>query len=382
MSSSFRRLALASQGLHRSHSFGEGLSGTQKAIEHLGYVQIDTIAVVERAHHHVLWNRVADYQLDHLNTLVNSKQIFEYWYHAASYLPIKDYRYVLPKMQSVRNGESQYFSRGDPHLMNEILARVQQEGRIRLRDLDKDLKGQHQGWWNSGPGRRSVEQLFMQGDLMIVERNGMEKVFDLRERCIPKHIDVSMPTLKEYALYLFYTTLRAHGIFTWKQVIHLQKGQLLRDAMREVIEEQIEEGLISVIKNQDGQTLYVETITLNQVLDVEWTVKILSPFDNAVIHRDRLKTLFGFDYKIECYVPASKRIYGYFSLPILYGDQLVARIDCKAHRQQKRLEVLSLHFEHNKNIDSALILSLLNDELKRFAQFNQCHLIEDSLINF
>lgn len=101
-----------------------------------------------------------------------------------------------------------------------------------------------------------------------------------------------------------------------------------------------------------------------------------------MIHRDRLKTLFGFDYKIECYVPASKRIYGYFSLPILYGDQLVARIDCKAHRQQKRLEVLSLHFEHNKNIDCVLILSLLNDELKRFAYFNQCHLIEDSLINF
>lgn len=176
MKSQLRRMAIQHQGLAQSNNFGKGLRGTRQAIEHLGYVQIDTISVIERAHHHVLWNRVSDYDSSHLNKLLQEKSIFEYWYHAASYLPIHDSRFSLANMDLIRQGKSRYFSRGDSHFMKEILAQVKAEGTIRLRDVVGGAKVQKQDWWNSAHGRSSIEQLFMQGDLMVCERHGMEKV--------------------------------------------------------------------------------------------------------------------------------------------------------------------------------------------------------------
>lgn len=378
MTSSLKQLTLFNQGLGKTSRFAKGMDGTLQAIEHLGYVQIDTISVVERAHHHILWSRVPDYELSHLNSLVGERQIFEYWYHAASYLPMKDYRYALPAMMSVRNGESRYFNRGDQHLMNEILARVRAEGKIRLRDIDKNNKKSLGNWWNTGPDRRAFEQLYMQGDLMICERNGMEKVYDLTERCLPENIDLSMPTLYEYAQYLFNNTLRAHGAFTWKQLVHLKKNDL-KETMRVVLKEQIDAGVVSAIKLENGQTLYVDVAAIEQKVSTDFGLKILSPFDNSLIHRDRLASLFEFDYRIECYVPAAKRVYGYFCLPILYQDELVGRVDCKAHRSIKELEVISLHLEKTVK-NKELFLFELEQELKRFAAFNQCSTINDKVI--
>ncbi|MCU4442051.1 winged helix-turn-helix domain-containing protein [Acinetobacter pittii] len=378
MTSSLKQLTLFNQGLGKTSRFTKGVDGTLQAIEHLGYVQIDTISVVERAHHHILWSRVPDYELNHLNSLVRERQIFEYWYHAASYLPMKDYRYALPAMMSVRNGESRYFNRGDQHLMNEILARVRAEGKIRLRDIDKNNKKSLGNWWNTGPGRRAFEQLYMQGDLMICERNGMEKVFDLTERCLPENIDLSMPTLYEYAQYLFNNTLRAHGAFTWKQLVHLKKNDL-KETMRVVLKEHIDAGVVSAIKLENGQTLYVDVAAMEQKVSTDFGLKILSPFDNSLIHRDRLASLFEFDYRIECYVPAAKRVYGYFCLPILYQDELVGRVDCKAHRSIKELEVISLHLEKTVK-NKELFFFELEQELKRFAAFNQCSTINDKVI--
>lgn len=378
MTSSLKQLTLFNQGLAKTSRFAKGMDGTLQAIEHLGYVQIDTISVVERAHHHILWSRVPDYELSHLNSLVGERQIFEYWYHAASYLPMKDYRYALPAMMSVRKGESRYFNRGDQQLMNEILARVRAEGKIRLRDIDKNNKKSLGNWWNTGPGRRAFEQLYMQGDLMICERNGMEKVFDLTERCLPENIDLSMPTLYEYAQYLFNNTLRAHGAFTWKQLVHLKKNDL-KETMRVALKEQIDAGVVSAIKLENGQTLYVDVAAIEKKVSTDFGLKILSPFDNSLIHRDRLASLFEFDYRIECYVPAAKRVYGYFCLPILYQDELVGRVDCKAHRCIKELEVISLHLEKTiKNKE--LFFFELEQELKRFAAFNQCSTINDKVI--
>lgn len=378
MTSSLKQLTLFNQGLGKTSRFAKGLDGTLQAIKYLGYVQIDTISVVERAHHHILWSRVPDYDLSHLNNLVRERQIFEYWYHAASYLPMKDYRYALPAMMSVRKGESRYFNRGDQHLMNEILARVRAEGKIRLRDIDKNNKKSLGNWWNTGPGHRAFEQLYMQGDLMICERNGMEKVYDLTERCLPENIDLSMPTLDEYAQYLFNNTLRAHGAFTWKQLVHLKKNDL-KETMRVVLNEQIDAGVVSAIKLEDGQTIYVDVAAIEQKGNTDFGLKILSPFDNSLIHRDRLTSLFEFDYRIECYVPAVKRVFGYFCLPILYQDELVGRIDCKAHRTVKELEVISLHLEKTIK-DKALFFFELEQELKRFAEFNQCSIINDKVI--
>lgn len=380
MIESLRGLALKHQGLMSSPSFGKGLAATHQAIEHLGYVQIDTISVVERAHHHILWSRVPDYNQSHLNQLVQQKQIFEYWYHAASYLPIQDYRYALPRMEKVRDGMHRYFNRGDQRLMNEILIRAKAEGKIRLRDIDKENKTNTGGWWNMSLARRSIEQLFMQGDLMISERIGMEKVYSLTESCLPSGLDLSQPSLDEYALYLLNTTFRAHGVFTLRQLLHLKTGKDIRDAMQKVLNQQIEEGLITSVKDVDGQHYYVNSASLDQTVLIEPRVKILSPFDNLVIHRDRLNSLFKFDYRIECYVTESKRIYGYFCLPILFGDQLVGRIDCKAHRTKKVFEILSLHLENNI-ADREHFFTELKTEIQKFSAFNQCPILHENTLS-
>lgn len=378
MTSSLRRLALSKQGLASPQIFGSGKSATLRAIEHLGYVQIDTLSVVERAHHHVLWNRITDYDPAHLNQLISEQHIFEYWYHAASYLPMRDYRYALPQMMSICRGENRYFSDVDKRLMKEVLARVSSEGALRLRDFDKVSKGK-KNWWSMAPAKRAFEKLFMQGDLMVCQRHGMEKVYDLSERCLPEGINLNVPTLNEYAAYLLDTTLRAHGAFTWKQLLHLKTGKPMRDAMREIVDERIVAGEIRVLNNVEAPNIYVDTKVLDKIPSFNATLKVLSPFDNVLIHRDRLSSLFKFDYRIECYVPAAKRVFGYFCLPILYHDKFVGRIDCKAHRAEQRLEVIRLHLEDCK-LDRDQFYPMLNNELQKFADFNQCPLLDMSAI--
>ncbi len=370
MTSQLRHLTLHQQGLSKP-LFGNGLAGTLAAIKHLAYVQIDTLSVVERAHHHVLWSRVPDYDLNHLNLLVKEQQIFEYWYHAASYLPMRDYRFALPNMKSVREGKQHHFKDADPQLMKHILNRVATEGPLRMRDF-KDPQRSKNKSWNWGPVRRAFDRLFMQGDLMVCQRNGMEKIYDLAEHCLPADINLTMPTTNEYANYLFDNTLRAHGVFTWKQLLHLKTGPAIRDAMQQVVEQRLQAGEIVQLNNDDLPVTFVSCKLAEPATTPKNTVKILSPFDNAVIHRDRLSALFNFDYRIECYLPKNKRVYGYFCLPVLFGDRFVGRIDCKAHRADKKFEVLSLHLETDA-LDEEVLLLELNIALRKFADFNQCH---------
>lgn len=373
--SGLRRLALRQQGLLPAQAIGNGLDGTHQAIAHLGYVQIDTLSVVERAHHHVLWSRVPDYAPAHLNSLIGQQRIFEYWFHAASYLPMRDYRYALPQMEAIRNGESRYFRNGDPKLMKEILARIRLDGPLRMRQLERS--NQDKGsWWNQGPGRRAFETLFMRGELMVCARNGMEKSYDLAERCLPADTDLRVPTPQEHAAHLFETTRRAHGVFTWQQLLHLRSGKALREAMRAVVDAHIDAGQILALTQADGLDGYVDAALLEQAARPGAALKILSPFDNLLIHRDRVSTLFAFDYRIECYLPAAKRTYGYFCLPLLYGERLVGRIDCKAHRDERRLQVLQLHLE-DPRLDRGRFLPALDKALQRFAVFNGCLDVDD-----
>lgn len=375
MHQQLRQLALSRQGLSPASNIVAGQTGTLQMIRQLGYVQIDTIAVIERAHHHVLWNRVPDYQPQHLNALVKAQQIFEYWAHAAAYLPMQDYCFALIQMNTVRRGESRYFNRGDAGIMAEILAQVRAEGPLKSRALEQRHRSGAGEWWHSSAGRRALEQLFMQGDLMICERQGMEKVYDLRERCLPTDLNLSEPNLAEYAHYLFEQTFSTHGIFNLKQLLHLKTGKALQQAMRDIVQEQLHCGRIESVQLH-GQQYYVDAQALQQMDVTKPQLKILSPFDNVLIHRDRLQQLFQMDYKLECYVPADKRRYGYFCLPVLYGDQLVARIDCKAHRAEQRLQLISLHMEQIVLDDQQYFDQLLVQELQRFCIFNQCKTLD------
>ena len=152
----------------------------------------------------------------------------------------------------------------------------------------------------------------------------------------------------------------------------------MREAMRAVVNEHLDAGDIVEVMLENGDKAYVEALLMQDFLG-ETQVKILSPFDNVLIHRERLSALFGFDFRIECYVPAAKRQFGYFCLPILYGDCMVGRIDCKAHRRSKVLQVLSVHWE-SKTKRSEQLLALLQAELLRFSQFNQCTELDDAVL--
>jgi len=363
-----RRIALNQQGLLKTDSFGRGKAATLRAIEHLGYIQIDTISVVERAHHHVLWSRVSNYQPKFLEQLVKQRQLFEYWYHAASWLPMHDYRFALPRMASI-NGDRSWFESSDSKLLNHILERVQAEGPLRARDFEDTRTGKKQ-WWDWKPAKRALEQLFMQGDLMVSERQGFQKVYDLTERVLPDWVDTRHPDMQEYAGYLVDTTLAAHGFATQKSMIYLRKGQALRDAIGEQLQARLEGGDLIIIKLGDNSTAYANPELIEcRAPHTSATVRILSPFDNLVIQRERGRDIFNFDYQIECYVPQPKRQYGYFCLPILYRDRLVGRIDCKANRKQQRLELKSVYVERKVDDEFA---DRLQQSVESFAAFNGC----------
>lgn len=219
-----RNLAIHAQGLHSHPSFGSGKSAVLRAIQHLGYIQIDTISVVERAHHHVLWSRVPDFKPTDLQTLqAVDRSVFEYWSHAASYLPIQDYRYSLPRMEAYARKERHWFRR-NRKLMNHVLERIRAEGPLQARDFEAPSGRKSGPWFDWKPTKRALEQLFMEGRLMVRERRGFQKVYDLRERVLPHGTDVRMPTPEEVARHLAERNLRAHGLASEPQIRYLRRG--------------------------------------------------------------------------------------------------------------------------------------------------------------
>ncbi|NND82986.1 MAG: winged helix-turn-helix domain-containing protein [Gammaproteobacteria bacterium] len=361
-----RKLALLAQGVHRPRQFGRGLPATRRAIEHLGYIQIDTIAVVERAHHHTMWSRVNNYQLSHLDRLQRDKCIFEYWSHAAAYLPMRDYRFSLPRKHAIASGDKHWYDK-DPKLAKQVLQRIEREGPLQSRDFEHVRRGANQ-WWEWKPAKRALEQLFMEGALMISHREGFQKVYDLTERVLPPNIDTTLPSEEEHHDHLINSYLRAHGLGNATQMGYLLKGQRARLQQRCI--DLTEDGqLLEVEVNgesffvlPDFEQLLAKPLSRNRVA-------ILSPFDNLVIQRKRAVALFGFDYQIECYVPAAKRRYGYFCLPLLWGHRFAGRMDAKIDRSSGVLHVLSLHLE--EGIDAREFKAALQPALDEFIKFNQ-----------
>ena len=374
-----QHITLESQGLLQTTPFGKGKQAVLKTLEQLGYLQIDTLAVVERAHHHTLWTRIPDYKPEYLDALVKERKLFEYWFHAASYLPMKDYRYVLPQMSAFRRNESPYYN-ADPEVMQHVLDTIRAEGPKKARHFESESK-KPGSWWNWKPTKLALERLFMQGDLMICERNGMQKTYDLSERVLPSSIDTTEPTPAEFAEYLVTTYLRAYGFTTLKQITHLKTGEAIRKNVLEILDSLLQEGTIQKINVEGMPPVFIRTdIVEKKVRKKNPEVRLLSPFDNSIIHRDRIVQLFNFDFRMECYVPKEKRQYGYFCLPILFGDTFIGRVDCKAHRKEKQFELIHLHIE-NANIDIEVWVEPFIKEVKRFAAFNGCDSITVSKVS-
>lgn len=363
-------LTLESQGLTKKYPFGTGKNAVLNAVEHLGYIQIDTLSIIERAHHHTLWTRIPDFQTDYLEELVEERKIFEYWFHAASYLPMQDFRYALPQMHHVKQDASHYYN-ADKNVMQAVIDTIRAEGPKRARDFETQ-SSKTGSWWNWKPAKLALERLFMQGDLMICGRSGMQKMYDLTERVLPKSISTAEPAPIEFAEYLIKTYLRAYGFTTVKQITHLRTGNVLKANVNKALQSMMEEGTLSKVDIEGLPPVFIQNNWLEKTFNSTPShVRLLSPFDNSIIHRDRIKQIFNFDFRLECYTPKEKRQYGYFCLPILFGDQFIGRVDCKTHRKDKKFELIHLFIE-NTGISTEVWLEPFIEEVKRFAAFNGC----------
>ena len=366
-----RRLALAAQGLLQAQPYGRGLAGARKAINHIGYVQIDTISVVERAHHHVFHSRVPKFKPAMTNQMLLDGDIFEYWSHAAAFLPIADYRFSLPYKHAIKSGQTHWNKTPDKKLMGELLARVRSAGPIRSRDVETNTT-KRAGWWDWKPAKKALEQLYMEGDLMVSDRKGFQKTYDLTERVLPSHVNSQMPSMEELATHIVEQQLRCHGFASLKGLTYLRRHIELRKAVKDLINERSAQRTLEQVQVSSGEVFILETGVLERPLPrLKNRILILSPFDNSVIQRERLKALFQYDYQLECYVPAAKRKYGYFCLPLLFRDEFIGRMDCKAHRKISHLEIKSLYFEQH-NFDEELVITAFVDAITQFCHFQNC----------
>jgi len=366
-----RRLALASQGLLQAQPYGRGLAGARKAISHIGYVQVDTISVVQRAHHHVFYSRVPGFKPAMTNQMLREGDIFEYWAHAAAFLPVADFRFSLPYKHAIKSGQTHWYRNPDKTLMGELLARIRSDGPLRSRDVESSTRKQT-GWWDWKPAKKALEQLYMQGDLMVCDREGFQKTYDLTERVLPSHVNSQMPTLEEFAQHLVDQQLRCHGFASLKGLTYQRRNPALRKAVKTLIEERLLQGELERVEVSGGETFVLASGALEQPLPrLRSRMLILSPFDNSVIQRQRLKAVFGYDYQLECYVPEARRQYGYFCLPLLYRDAFIGRMDCKAHRKSRHLEIKLLHLEPHR-FDEEAVVAAFADAIRQFCHFQEC----------
>lgn len=342
-----RRIAVHAGGVARQTPFGRGRPGAARALEHLGHVQLDTISVVTRAHDHILASRVPGFHSGHLQQLIARREAFEYWAHAAAFLPMTDFRHALPRMQRLAAG-GRHWARADRHEMARVLDRIRAEGPLRARDFAAP-PDQRSGWWEWKPAKRALERLFHEGSLMVTAREGFEKRFDLTARVLPTWVDTSMPDLAEHAAWLVTRARRYLGVFTARHARYQRREVGLVKAVDRALTNAVEAGEVLQITHPGragNRPWFVDAAAVEACRGpISRRAQALSPFDPLVIHRDRLAALFDFDYQIECYLPAAKRRYGYFSLPLLAGTRFIGRADCKAERRQRVLTCRHLALE-------------------------------------
>ena len=376
-----RRLILHSQMLFDNPETGAGKRRTARIIENLGYVQIDTISVVQRAHHHTLWTRHSGYQPDMLHQLqAVDRTIFEYWGHAASYLPMCDYRYYTYRMKNFSDPMDKWAKdrlNKCGHLMDEILERIRQEGPLGSRDFKSSSDEKRGEWWNWKPSKTALELLFWRGDLMVTRRDRFQRIYDLTERVLPEGTDTSMPEKDELGRFLVRRALKAQGIATLNDIvkhIHAAGREIIKNAVDSLLEQ---EDIIGVSVEGDSRYYTLSDQLEYLPLDSEDSknVHILAPFDNLIILRDRVSRLFEFDYALECYTPKNRRQYGYFVLPVLWGTEFIARLDPKADRKRAVLILRNLQFKEEFDKWEEF-LPVFAGKLADFAVFNNCTAIE------
>src|SRR3984885_4722885 len=335
-----RQIWLRAQRLDSSAPLGEGPEAVASAVEHLGYVQIDTISVIERAHHHILWTRIPAYRRADLRQAQSvDKSIFEYWTHALSYVPAKDFRFFIPDMKLHRREGHKWFATVKPADLRKVLRLVRKDGALTIRDIDDDVLVDKEHLWASRkPSKRALQLAFYTGVVTISERNGMLKTYQLVERHFGWDKPPKSASAGEVSNYLLDRALRAQGLVSLDSICHLDAPR--KPQVRRLIESRIRrKELVPVaLEGAVKQEHWGRPDVLEPSGDgASEMVHILSPFDPLIIQRKRTELFFGYGHRFEAYVPKEQRLFGYFALPVLLGDDIVAAIDLKTDRKNRKL---------------------------------------------
>jgi uncharacterized protein YcaQ len=363
-----QQVMLAAQGLDRAPDRPAVKADVLDAVQRMGVLQIDTIHVVARSPYLVLWSRLGDYRPAWLDELHAEGSLFEYWAHAMCFLPIEDYPLYRRRMLDAIEGEASpmkwaaKWSQENPEVMERVRSHLRVNGAVRSIEFENKNRPSG-GWWNWKEEKDALEAMLLTGEVMIARRQKFQRVYDLRERVLPGWDDAAVPSSEEVRRTLTLRAVSALGVAfpAWVPDYYRQpkKGiaQLLKALAAEGLLLPVEvdgiEGLAYIHSNRLGLLEEAASGKREPTLTT-----LLTPFDPLVWDRQRARELFAFDYMIECYTPAAKRRYGYFSLPILHRGRLIGRLDPKAHRAQGVFEVKALHLEPGVAVSEELIADL------------------------
>lgn len=354
-------LLLSLQGLSADPSRRATPAAVRKQIESMGFVQVDTISVVERAHHHILLSRFDDYRPAILTRLLErDRTLFEHWTHDASVIPTAWYPHWKPRFARHARPDSRaskYFAasagRSRKKVLDHVLGRVREEGPLRSKDFEhKRPRGQTGAWWNWKPQKAALEYLWWTGQLAVTARESFQKVYDLPERVHPDGHAATSPDVESHVDWACRSAIERLGIATPSELAAFLNAINLKQARAWCIE---------AIKRGDVVEVDVESMDdsrpkrsvarpdwrrrLGRIRGMPDRVRALSPFDPVARDRDRMLRLFGFHYRFEAFVPKPKREYGYYVLPLLDGDRLVGRVDPKLHRDRGELVINGVWWE-------------------------------------
>lgn len=344
-----RRIALAAQGFGAARpAKPPGVAHLRALANRLHAIQIDSVNVLVRAHYMPAFSRLGPYRIDALDDLTyRRRELFEYMGHAASLLPMSLFPLLHWRMGIYKRWPR---SREEDKYMKAVLAEIAMRGPISASEL-KDPGSSSGSWWGWSKGKLALEWLFRSGQLAIAGRRGFERLYDLTERVISKEVlespEISEDDAKRALLMI---AAKALGVGTRKDIVNYfyldsswerpsVNGKRTPSQLGKIIDELAAEGRLAPVKVEGWKEPAFLHPSINSAKPIEARA-LISPFDPLVWERDRTLRLFGFNYRIEIYVPAPKRQYGYYVLPFLLGDRMVARIDLKADRKARSLRVL------------------------------------------
>ena len=373
-----RRLFISRQGLCREPGRRLGKQALAETIASLGYVQVDSINVVERAHHHILFSRSQTYRKRDLATLIEKDRLlFENWTHDASILPSEFFPYWRHRFERERQ---RLRTRWKDHFGKEnfdrdiamVRERIERDGAVMTRDFEGDKPST--GWWDWHPAKAALEYMWRTGELAITRREGFQKVYDLAERVIPAEHWNRRVGHREFVDWACREALARLGTGSRGEIAAFWDLLSPRD-----VEEWIGQnraGLIEIraetVNGSRGAASYMLAENENLLDDIPeppGRVRILSPFDPLLRNRNRTERLFGFFYRIEVFVPEAKRKYGYYVFPVLRGDRIVGRIDMKADRNEDALIVRAFWREPGVRASNAFRTDI-EAELDRIRRFS------------